>query len=209
MSNTDRLRLVLAEDDFLVGTEVVRLAGSLGYEVVGVARHGPQAVDLVRQLRPGLAVLDIQMGATSGLEAARRIRDECPVPVVILTAFESPELLREASEAGVGAYLTKPPDRAEMERAFAIATARFADLAELRRVNLELRRALDEVRTLSGLIPMCSFCKRIRNDEGYWEQVAAYISSRTGAMVTHGFCPECMDEHYPEVSEGPDPAKGR
>lgn len=198
MTGAGQLRVVIAEDDFLVGTEIVRLAESLGCQVLGVARDGAQAVDLVRELKPDLALLDIQMGQVSGLEAARRIRDECPVPVVILTAYESPELLLEASQAGVGAYLSKPPDRAEMQRALTIAVARFADLVELRRLNLRLQRALDEVKTLTGLIPMCCFCKRIRTDEGFWQEVASFISTRTEAMVTHGLCPGCLEEHYPE-----------
>ena len=162
-------------------------------------------MELVGRLQPDLALLDIQMRHVSGLEAARRIRDQCPVPVVILTAFESPELLREASEAGAGAYLVKPPERADMQRALTIAMARFADLVELRRTNLELKKALEEVRTLTGLLPMCSFCKRIRTDEGYWQQVDAYICAHTSARVSHGYCEECFKQHYPELSEKGDP----
>jgi AmiR/NasT family two-component response regulator len=198
MSDAPKLRLVIAEDDFLVGTEVVRIAESLDCEVLGVARDGAQAVELVKAHKPDLALLDIQMRNVSGLTAARRIRDECPVPVVILTAFESPELVREASEAGVGAYLTKPPERSEMQRALTIARARFGDLVALRKANLALQKALDEVRTLTGMLPMCVFCKRIRTDEGYWQAVDAYICSHTEALVSHGFCPECAAKHYPE-----------
>lgn len=207
MTDRTQLRLVVAEDDFLVGTEVVRLAESIGCKVLEVARDGDQAVELVRRLRPDVALLDIKMRHVTGLEAARLIRDQCPVPVVILTAFESPELLREASEAGAGAYLVKPPDAADLERALTIAVARFADLAELRRLNLELKKALDEVRTLSGLLPMCSYCKRIRNDEGYWQQVDAYISAHTGARVSHGYCPDCFREHFPELADQVGPPK--
>jgi CheY-like chemotaxis protein len=196
-----KLRVVVAEDDFLVGAEVVRLAESLGCEVLAVARDGAQAVEFVRTLRPDLALLDIQMRQMTGLEAARRIRDVHPVPVVVLTAFESPELVREASEAGVGAYLTKPPERGELQRAIAIAVARFADMTALREANLRLQQALDEVRTLSGLLPMCCFCKRIRNDAGYWQAVDAYITTHTNARVSHGFCPDCAKVHYPDDVE--------
>lgn len=198
MSLPTKLRVVIAEDDFLVGTEVVRLAESLGCEVLGVARDGGQAAEMVRDLGPDLAILDVQMRGVSGIEAARRIRDARPVPVVILTAFESPELVAEASEAGVGAYLTKPPERAELQRAMTIAVARHADLTALREANAKLRQALDEVRTLSGLLPMCCFCKKVRTDEGYWQAVDAYICAHTAAKVSHGFCPECAAKHYPE-----------
>jgi CheY-like chemotaxis protein len=166
-------------------------------------------VELVRRLKPDLALLDVQMQPVGGLEAARRIRDTCPVPVVILTAYESPELVRQASEAGAAAYLTKPPDRAELQRALIIAAARFADLVEQRRLNVELQRALDDVKRLQGLLPMCCFCKRIRDDAGYWQQVDAYITEHTDAKVSHGFCPECLKKHYPEDAEEPPPGRKR
>jgi AmiR/NasT family two-component response regulator len=190
--------VVIAEDDFLVATEVVRILEALGCEVVGTARDGGQAVEQVRRLSPDLALLDVQMTPIGGLEAARRIRDACPVPVIMLTAYESPELVTEASEAGAAAYVTKPPDRGELQRAITIATARFADLVALRKVNAELKKALDEVKTLTGLLPMCCFCKKVRTDEGYWQQVDAYITTHTTAKVSHGFCPECARKHYPE-----------
>jgi AmiR/NasT family two-component response regulator len=202
MSAERRLRVVIAEDDFLVGTEVVRLAESLGCEVLGVARDAPHAVEMVRALRPDLAILDIQMRGTSGLDAAAQIRDASPVPVVVLTAFESPELVAQASAAGVGAYLTKPPERAELQRAITIAVARHADMVALREANLRLQKALDEVKTLTGLLPMCCFCKRVRTDEGYWQAVDHYISAHTTARVSHGFCPDCAAEHYPEELGG-------
>jgi hypothetical protein len=64
-----------------------------------------------------------------------------------------------------------------------------------------LRAALDHVRTLSGLLPICAGCKKIRNDSGYWEQIEAYISTRTDAMFSHGLCPDCAKQFFPEVDE--------
>lgn len=206
MSAAKPLRVVIAEDDFLVATELARLVESLGSEVVATARDGGQAVEAIRTLSPDVALLDVQMRPVGGLEAARRIRDECPVPVIMVTAYESQALVEEASAAGAGAYVTKPPDRGELQRAIAIATARFADMVALRKLAASLRKALDEVRTLSGLLPMCCFCKKIRTDEGYWQQVDAYISLHTDAKVSHGFCPECAALHYPEdLGEGGTP----
>lgn len=200
----EELRVVIAEDDFLVSAEIARLVEALGGEVVATARDGSQAVEAIRRLQPDVAVLDVQMRPVGGLEAARRIRDECPVPVIILTAYESPALVEEASEAGAGAYVTKPPDRGELQRAITIARARFADMAALRSLAARLQKALDEVRTLTGLLPMCCYCKRIRTDEGYWQAVDSYICAHTAARVSHGFCPECAAKHYPEEVEAAD-----
>lgn len=203
-----KLRVVIAEDDFLVATEIARLVESLGCEVVGTARDGGQAVELVKSLRPDAVLLDVQMRPVGGLEAARRIREECPVPVVMVTAYETADLVWEATEAGAGAYVTKPPGRAELDRAITIATARFADMVALRKVAAELRQALDDVRTLTGLLPMCCFCKRIRTDRGYWQRVDSYIADHSEAKVSHAFCPDCARERYPDAMEGVEPAEG-
>jgi response regulator RpfG family c-di-GMP phosphodiesterase len=131
------------------------------------------------------------------------------VTVVLLTAFESPELVDEASEAGVGAYVVKPARDNELDRAIAIARARSDDLFELRRLSEELRRqneelqaALERIKTLSGLLPICAGCKRIRDDQGYWQQVELYIQDHSEIRFSHGLCPECCVTLYPEVFGG-------
>lgn len=208
MTQRKRLRAVIAEDDFLVGTEIARLVESLGCEVAGTAREGGRAVELVKELKPDFALIDLQMQPIGGLEAARRIRDECPVPVIMVTAYESAELVWEATEAGAGAYVTKPPDRGELDRAITIATARFADMVALRKLAAQLQRALDEVKTLTGLLPMCCFCKKIKTDEGYWQRVDTYITNHTDAKISHAFCPECARERYPDLFGSDDEPKG-
>lgn len=146
------------------------------------------------------------MPKMDGLEAARRLRDEHPTPVVLLTAYESPEVLREAADAGAGAYLTKPRDAASLRRAVEIAVARHGDLMELRRLNEELRLAVDEVKILRGILPICSYCKRIRDGDGAREQLEAYVTRHSEAQFSHGLCPECLAVHYPELA--PNPGKG-
>lgn len=74
-------------------------------------------------------------------------------------------------------------------------------LAENERLIAQLREALDNIRTLSGLLPICMFCKKIRDDSGYWKQIEVYIATHTDTRFSHGLCPACMDEHYPEVAE--------
>jgi hypothetical protein len=68
----------------------------------------------------------------------------------------------------------------------------------------ELRTALDHIKTLQGIIPICSFCKKIRDDQGYWSQVEAYLSLHSDAQFSHGFCPECMGRHFPEIEKKSD-----
>jgi AmiR/NasT family two-component response regulator len=192
------ITILVAEDDYLVSEEINRGLRMRGYERIMEAANGREAVDKVCSHRPDIVLMDIRMPELDGLEAARQIQDCCPTPVVILTAYESQDFVQKAGKAGVGAYLTKPPKPEELERAITIAMARHSDLMELRRLNKELERALNEVKRLTGILPLCSFCKKIRDDKGYWEQVDIYIQKHSEADISHSLCPECMKKHYPE-----------
>jgi len=83
----------------------------------------------------------------------------------------------------------------------AIAEARFADLTALRRLNAELQKALDEVKTLRGILPICSSCRKVRDDAGYWQEVEVYIEQHSGLEFSHGLCGECSKRLYPEEYE--------
>jgi len=124
MSGSHRPRVLIVEDDYLVRQWIQQLLEQAGYSVAGVALDGPQAVAQTEALQPDVVLMDIGLpGDMDGLEAARRINLTCPTPVVVLTAYESPEMLERASAAGAGAYLTKPTDERALERAITIAPA--------------------------------------------------------------------------------------
>jgi len=192
------LRVLIADDQETMSTLIKHQLIKIGHEIVGRAKNGQEAVELTLQLKPDIVLLDIEMPEMDGLEAARLIQEKCPRPVVLLTGHDDPEMVRQASKVGVGAYLIKPPSAPEMERTMIIAVARFADLMELRRLNIELQSALDSVKTLSGLLPICASCKKIRDDEGYWEAVETYFKRHTEIEFSHGLCPTCITKLYPE-----------
>lgn len=202
------VRVLIVEDDSLVSEMIQGLLEDIRYTVAGKAADGQRAIEMVQSLRPDVVLMDIEMPHVNGIEATRRIFECCPTPVVVLTAYETPELLKEASEAGVGAYLVKPPNMRQVERAIVIAMARFEDMmklnhlnAELQARNEELQNVLAQVKLLSGLLPICSSCKKIRDDQGYWQQVEVYISSHSEADFSHGLCPDCMQKLYPDTYE--------
>jgi signal transduction histidine kinase len=146
MANNEKgISVLVAEDDKDVATAITGLLEETGYTVVGQAPDGMEAVALTQSLRPDVVVMDVRMADMDGIEAARLIYEACPTPVIILTAFDTPELLREASNAGVGMYLVKPTTGPELERAIAIAMARFDDTLELRRLNEELLARNEEL----------------------------------------------------------------
>jgi AmiR/NasT family two-component response regulator len=213
MSNQPDVHVLIAEDDYLNCEMIKGLLEEIRYTVVGEAVDGLEAVEMTQSLQPDVVLMDIKMPDVDGLEATRLIFEHCPTPVVVLTAYETPELVEEASAVGVGAYLVKPPNAREMERAITIAIARFDDLMELRRLNaelqagnearerliLELQEALAQVKALSGLLPICASCKKIRDDDGYWNQLEAYIQDHSDVVFSHGLCPECAKKLYPEI----------
>ena len=90
-----------------------------------------------------------------------------------------------------------------MDRALTIAVARFEDMVKLRRINAELQRALVTVKRLSGMLPICANCKRIRDDHGHWCQVEEYIQNHSEAEFTHGICPDCSKNLYPKYGTQP------
>lgn len=208
MYSQKEISVLIAEDDPMVSEMVQGILADLGYRVVGEAIDGQQAVELAQHLQPHVIVMDIEMPLTNGIEATQYISQICPTPIVILTAYETPGLLTQATAAGIGAYLIKPPKAQELDRAIAIAIARFNDLVELRRLNAELharneelQTMLAQVKTLSGLLPICASCKKIRDDHGYWQQVEVYLSQHTDADFSHGLCPDCAHKLYPEFFE--------
>ena len=196
------LKVVIAEDQEFINKMIQYQMEGIGHTVIGQALNGRQAVELAAALRPDVVLMDIEMPEMDGLEAARLIKEKHPCPVVLLTSHDDPEMVRLASQVGVGAYLLKPPSAEEIERALIMAVARFADLTELRRLNNELKIALDNVKVLSGLLPICANCKKIRDDKGYWEAVDGYFTKHSDVQFTHGICPDCIKKYYPEYKPG-------
>ncbi len=145
MSKNADVRVLIAEDDYLVTVMIRKLLQESGYTVIGQAADGLEAVEMTRLLQPDVVVMDIRMPGINGIEAARRIWAECPTPVVILTAYETPDLVQSATEAGVGAYLVKLPTSGELDRAVNVAIARFQDIMNVRRLNEELTARNEEL----------------------------------------------------------------
>ena len=138
----DSLRILIAEDETIIRLDLRELLERAGHEVCGEARDGVEAVELARSSRPDLAVLDVKMPALDGIEAARRILDERPIPIVMLTAYGQAELVSRAVEVGVFGYLVKPFREQDLLPAIHTARARHEELAALREEVGSLSEAL-------------------------------------------------------------------
>ena len=137
------MRILVAEDETIIRLDLVEMLGRAGLEVCAEARDGEEAVELARETQPEVAVLDVKMPRLDGIEAARRILDERPIPIVMLTAYGQEELVSRAIEAGVFGYLVKPFREQDLLPAIQTARARHEELAAVRQEAESLSDALD------------------------------------------------------------------
>jgi diguanylate cyclase (GGDEF)-like protein/PAS domain S-box-containing protein len=144
MTVQENARVLVVEDESLAGAMMQGLLEKYGYTVVGRAMDGQQAVEMTQALCPDVVLMDIGLPDIDGIEATRLIQEHCPTPVVMLTAHDTPEMVEQASAAGAGAYLVKPTDPHEIERAITITIGRFGDMMELRSLNAELQAEIAE-----------------------------------------------------------------
>jgi AmiR/NasT family two-component response regulator len=135
--------VLLAEDETIIRLDLCKLLERAGYDVVAEARNGEEAVELARQYEPDLAIMDVKMPKLDGIEAARQILEERPIPIVMLTAYGRTELVARAVEAGVFGYLVKPFQERDLLAAIATARARHEELTTVREEAVSLSEALE------------------------------------------------------------------
>jgi AmiR/NasT family two-component response regulator len=136
------LRILIAEDETIIRLDLRELLERAGFEVCAEARDGEEAVELARSAAPDLAVLDVKMPRLDGIDAARRILEERPIPIVIVSAYGEEELVSRAVEAGVYGYLVKPFRESDLLPAIATARARHEELSAVRSEAASLSEAL-------------------------------------------------------------------
>jgi len=166
-----------------------------GYRVLAFP-DGQKALNAAAKSPPNLILLDIKMPGLNGFEVCERLKADAAlkdIPVIFISALaETTDKVKAFAVGGVD-YVTKPFQFEEVN-------ARVETHLRLRRQHLEieeerrrLQQALDEIRTLRGILPICAYCKKIRDDAGYWSQVEKYVSDHTDAKFSHGICPTCFE----------------
>lgn len=154
------IRVVIAEDEAIIRLDLKETLEEEGYEVVGETGRGDKAVDLVRELRPDLAILDIKMPGMDGIEAARLITKDRICGVLVLTAFSQREVIEQARDAGALAFLVKPFQKTDLVPAIEVAIARFREMQALNgevdalEEQLVTRKSIDRAKGI--LIDQCS-----------------------------------------------------
>ena len=140
---TKPIRVVIAEDEAIIRLDLKESLEAEGYAVIGETGRGDEAIDLVRMLEPDLIILDIKMPGMNGVDAAKVISDEGLAAVILLSAFSQQDLIKEASNAGVLAYLVKPFQRSDLVPSIELALGRFEEISGLKQEAVMLRESLE------------------------------------------------------------------
>ncbi len=198
------MRILIAEDDPTSRQILAAMLKKWGYETI-LTSDGNEAWEALQaEDAPRFAILDWMMPGLEGPELCRRIRKQSsttPSYILLLTARTEKEDIAAGLEAGADDYVTKPFDRNELHARVEVGR-RMLDLQSILADRVaELELALDHVKTLKGIVPICCNCKNIRDDKGFWSQVEKYVSSRSEAEFSHGICPKCVRKLYPEVAD--------
>jgi CheY-like chemotaxis protein len=187
--------LIYAVDDDMINLKLLKTILSQNkFEKVQVIYSGEELLKEINHELPDLILLDIMMPGMSGYEALEKIKAKNEwkhIPVIMITAApleEEMEPLRRSFELGAMDYISKPFSAIEL-----IMRVKSALFLEKQRKDLEV--ALITIKSLEKLLPICSYCKKIRSDESFWEEVEVYISDHTDTMFSHSICPDCYEKH--------------
>lgn len=187
------MRVLVADDDLVSRELLQRKLASWGHEVT-VVQDGGEAWAVLQREHLDLVIADWMMPVIDGIELCRRVHAEQHrkfVYFILLTSRDTKDDTIQGLEAGADDYVKKPFEWDELR-------ARI-------RSGGRIVKLIAQIRTLSGLIPICASCKNIRNDKGYWQRLETYVTDHTGAAFTHGLCPECAVKFgFPARSTVPD-----
>ena len=197
------MRLVVADDDPVTRRLLEGVLSKLGFQVL-MAKDGNEALAILTgEDPPPLAILDWMMPGMTGIDVCRKLRHRAssgPTYVLIVTSREQTEDLVAALDAGADDYVTKPFQVEELKARVGVGLRVATLQRRLADRVTELEHALAHVTRLQGLLPICMYCKKIRNDQNYWTQVETYVSDHSGARFSHSICPDCRVKHIePEL----------
>jgi DNA-binding response OmpR family regulator len=190
-----KLRILIVEDnpaDADLIREMLPQTDSLHFQAESVHRLSGALARLERR-DIDLVLLDLGLPDSQGLPTFHALRRAVPdIPVIVLSGNDDQELAISAVRDGAQDYLVKGRFGGDL----LVRAARYA--LEREHLIMELREALARIKTLSGLLPICAGCKKIRDDKGYWSQVDSYITLHSGTRFTHSLCPDCLKKYFPD-----------
>ena len=188
------MRILVADDDTVSRKVLERTLAGWGHEVVSAA-DGEAAWEILRRDdAPRLAVLDWVMPGLEGPDVCRLVRSlnrSVPTYAILLTSKGDRADIVAGLDSGADDYVTKPFDRQELRSRLRVGERMVALQQGMADRVKELELALTQVKQLKGLLPICSYCKKVRDDRNYWQRVETYIAAHSDARFSHGICPDC------------------
>ncbi len=199
--------IMIVEDEYLVAMDIESVLKKAGYDVSSIETTGEKAVESAAWNHPDLVLMDITLaGEMNGMEAADIIRRTVKIPVVFLTAHNDRKYFEEAKRSRPFGYIIKPYAEHQLLASIEVMLYKAKRdreheelLEEKEHLLREREKALDEIRILRGILPICAHCHKIRDDTGLWERVEDYIRKHSEADFSHGLCPDCISELYPDM----------
>jgi len=198
------MKILIAEDDSLSQTMLKAMVARAGFEPV-VTGDGLEALQILsRADGPKLAVLDWMMPGMDGPDVCRKMREiktDEPAYLILLTSRDDKKDVILGLKSGSNDYVVKPYDIEELKVRIGIGR-KVVELQSMLAGRIsELKSALDQIKTLRGLLPICMYCKKIRDDRQYWQQVEHYVAGHTDAQFSHSICPDCYKKYVePELA---------
>lgn len=195
---SDRQTILIVDDveeNILLLSEVVRRE----WDVL-TAQDGETGLQVASGRLPDIILLDVMLPGIDGYEVCRQLKEDArlrDIPVIFITALDELETETRALDLGAVDYITKPfiPSIVRLRVRNHLEMKRQRDLLAQR--TAELEEAMATVKQLSGMLPICAWCKKIRDDQGYWSQIEVYIRDHSEANFSHGVCPECLQNLLP------------
>lgn len=199
------MKILVADDNLLTRRMLQALLTKWGYEVLA-ASDGIEAWNILKSSDfPRLAILDWMMPGMDGAQLCRNFRQLPKLEIayfILLTSKDRKEDIVEGLEAGANDYITKPFDHEELRVRIQVGRQMVELQLALEARVKELQEAIHHIKTLQGILPICSYCKKIRDDKNYWRQLESYFQKYSEVQFSHGICPECYDRYVkPELEE--------
>jgi FixJ family two-component response regulator len=189
------------EDEYLITRDLLTEIEVMHCDLEWVATYDA-ALEAIGQHQHAIYLLDYHLGPRDGLELLRAALSQgCKAPLILLTGKDDRDIDLAAMHAGAADYLVKGQiDAKLLERSIRYAIERKRAEQERERLISDLQEALANIKTLRGLLPICASCKKIRDDSGYWSQLEIYLRSHAEVDFSHGLCPDCIIQLYPELA---------
>jgi DNA-binding response OmpR family regulator len=208
---SETTKVLVTDDDPQILQLTATILRKAGYEVLQ-ASTGEECLEAVRAHHPDVVLLDVMLPVLTGIEVCGQIKADKTLQdifvILVSGVHVSSEYQADGLDVGADGYIIKPISNKELiARVDSVVRIKRAEDAlrekekEQQKLISELQEALAEIKTLKGFIPICASCKKIRDDEGYWNQLETYISEHTDAVFSHGICPECAEKYREEIKE--------